>query len=86
MTSNRREPPRRFNALRFVEAELEHLDWATRQPVAHVFNTGYWRRRILAVKCGFELTHQQRVRIEQILRRLDDPDGVTGVAPPDAGS
>jgi hypothetical protein len=74
MNSDRREPPQRCNALHFVEAELEHLDWATRQPVVHMFNAGYWRRRILAVKCGFELTHQQRARIEQILQRLDDPD------------
>jgi hypothetical protein len=57
-----------------VEAELEHLDWATRQPKVHMFNAGYWRRRILAVKCGFELTHQQRRRIEQMLQRLEDRD------------
>jgi hypothetical protein len=74
MNSNRREPPRRFSALHFVEAELEHLDWATRQPVVHMFNAGYWRRRILAVKCGFELTQQQRMRIEQMLQRLEDRD------------
>lgn len=74
MTSNRREPAQRFNALHVVEAELEHLDWATRQPGVRMFSAGYWRRRLLAVKCGFELTHQQRVRIEQILLRLDDPD------------
>jgi hypothetical protein len=74
MNSNRREPAQRFNALHVVEAELEHLDWATRQPGGQMFNAGYWRRRVLAVKCGFELTHQQRARIEQILQRLDDPD------------
>jgi hypothetical protein len=74
MNSKRREPARRFNALHVVEAELEHLDWATRQPVVQMFNAGYWRRRVLAVKCGFELTHQQRARIEQILQRLDNLD------------
>ncbi|MGF6967103.1 hypothetical protein OKW43_004131 [Paraburkholderia sp. WC7.3g] len=41
---------RRVLAAHVVEAELEHLDWATRQPALHVFDTGYWRRRVLAVK------------------------------------
>ncbi|RFU47970.1 hypothetical protein [Paraburkholderia sp. DHOC27] len=71
MNADRRKPAQRFNALHVVEAELEHLEWATRQPVVQMFDAGYWRRRVLAVKCGFELTHQQRLRIEQILLRLN---------------
>jgi hypothetical protein len=35
-----------------------------------ILNAGYWRRRVLAVKAGYELTHQQGVRLEQILQRL----------------
>lgn len=64
---------RRYNASHVVEAELEHLDWATRQPAMHVLNAVYWRRRVLAVKCGFELTEQQRLRLEKILQRLGHP-------------
>jgi hypothetical protein len=63
----------RFSASHVVEAELEHLDWATRQPTVQMFNAGYWRRRVLAIRCAYELTHQQGVRIEQILQRLGDP-------------
>jgi hypothetical protein len=55
-----------------VEAELEHLDWATRQPMVRMFNGGYWRRRVLAIKAAYELTHQQGMRIEQILQRLGE--------------
>ncbi|SDH70942.1 hypothetical protein [Paraburkholderia phenazinium] len=73
MESKGSRQAQRFNALHVVEAELEHLDWATRQPTVRMLNTGYWRRRVLAIKCGYELTHQQGVRIEQILQRLGDP-------------
>ncbi|HZZ10625.1 MAG TPA: hypothetical protein VFE79_08020 [Paraburkholderia sp.] len=60
----------RYNASHVVEAELEHLDWATRQPSLRVLNAVYWRRRVLAVKGGFELTEQQGVRLDKILQRL----------------
>jgi hypothetical protein len=33
-------------------------------------DAGYWRRRVLAVKCKFELTDQQVARVEKILQRL----------------
>lgn len=61
---------RRFNASHVVEAELEHLDWATRQPALRMLDAVYWRRRVLAVKCGFELTDLQVMRLEKILQRL----------------
>ncbi|WOD20340.1 hypothetical protein [Paraburkholderia kirstenboschensis] len=61
---------KRFNASHVVEAELEHLDWATRQPAQRMLDAGYWRRRVLAVKCKFELTDQQVARVEKILQRL----------------
>jgi hypothetical protein len=73
MESKGSQQAQRFNASHVVEAELEHLDWATRQPVVRMLNTGYWRRRVLAIKCRYELTHQQGLRIEQILQRLGDP-------------
>jgi len=38
-----------------------------------MLSAGYWRRRVLAVKCGFELTQQQSTRLERILQRLGDP-------------
>lgn len=73
MESKGARPAQRFNALHVVETELDHLEWATRQPVVSMLNAGYWRRRVLAVKGGFELTHQQGVRIEQMLQRLSQP-------------
>lgn len=60
----------RIQASHLVEAELAHLEWATRQPARHVLSTGYWRRRVLIVKAKFELTRQQRERAEMILMRL----------------
>jgi hypothetical protein len=73
MESKGSRQAQRFSASHVVEAELEHLDWATQQPMVRMFNAGYWRRRVLAIKAAYELTHQQGVRIEQILQRLGDP-------------
>ncbi len=63
----------RFNASHVVEAELVHLDWATKQPALRMLDAVYWRRRVLAVKCGFELTALQVTRLEKILQRLGQP-------------
>ncbi|WP_345813793.1 hypothetical protein AAGS40_05860 [Paraburkholderia sp. PREW-6R] len=63
----------RLHASYVVEAELEHLDWATRQPAQSMLDAGYWRRRVLAIKGGFELTAPQKTRLEKILQRLGDP-------------
>jgi hypothetical protein len=60
----------RCNASHVVDAELEHLEWATRQPMVHMMNADYWRRRLLAVKLEYELTQQQGAIIERILKRL----------------
>ncbi|MCX4164451.1 MULTISPECIES: hypothetical protein [Paraburkholderia] len=70
METKRPGQARRVHALHVVEAELEHLEWATRQPMIRALNASYWRRRLLAVQCGFALTHQQDLRIERILQRL----------------
>ncbi|CAB3698220.1 hypothetical protein [Paraburkholderia rhynchosiae] len=61
---------KRFNASHVVEAELEHLDWATKQPAQRMLDAVYWRRRVRAVRCGFELTEKQVARVEKILQRL----------------
>jgi hypothetical protein len=53
-----------------VDAELEHLDWATRQPALFTLDAGYWGRRVLTVKGRFELTQLQGMRLEKILQRL----------------
>jgi hypothetical protein len=66
----------RRNALHVVEAELEHLEWATRQPMLQRLNAGYWRRRVLEVKCGYQLTGKQDERIERMLRQLAERPGV----------
>ncbi|ABE30176.1 hypothetical protein Bxe_A2787 [Paraburkholderia xenovorans LB400] len=60
----------RLNASHVVEAELDHLDWATKQPAQRMLDAVYWRRRVLAVKCRFELTELQVMRLEKILQRL----------------
>jgi hypothetical protein len=61
---------RRVHAAHVVEAELQHLEWATQQPALHLFDAGYWQRRVLAVKGRFELTERQLMQLEKILRRL----------------
>ena len=70
METNEPGRARRRNASHVVDAELEHLEWATRQPSMAIFDASYWRRRVLAVQSGYELTRQQDVRIERILKRL----------------
>jgi hypothetical protein len=61
---------RRLNASYVVESELEHLERAMRQPMMRRLNAGYWRRRVLEVQCGYELTEQQGARIERMLQQL----------------
>jgi hypothetical protein len=70
--NDRGHMPRR-NASHVVDAELEHLEWATRQPSMAILDADYWRRRVLAVQSGYQLTQQQDLRIERILKRLAQP-------------
>jgi hypothetical protein len=65
----------RWNASHVVDAELEHLEWATRQPMLDMFDARYWRRRVLAIQVSYQLTQQQGRRIEQMLKRLAEPLG-----------
>ena len=69
--SNGQAGAQRIHASHVVETELAHLEWATRQPVDRMLSPGYWHRRVLAVKSGFELTQQQRQRIDAILSRIE---------------
>jgi hypothetical protein len=71
-TNDRGRVPRR-NASHVVDAELEHLEWATRQPSMAIFDAGYWRRRLLAVQSDYQLTRQQDLRLARILQRLTQP-------------
>ncbi|HEY3596140.1 MAG TPA: hypothetical protein VGL08_01295 [Paraburkholderia sp.] len=75
METNESGRAARWNASHVVDAELEHLDWATRQPMLDMLDADYWRRRVLAIKSGYELTRQQVMRIERILTRLARPVG-----------
>ncbi|WP_175157845.1 hypothetical protein [Paraburkholderia fynbosensis] len=61
---------RRLSASRVVEAELDHLDWATKQPALRMLDAVYWRRRVRAVKCRLELTVERVMQLEKILQRL----------------
>jgi hypothetical protein len=70
MNGKRPAHARRLLASHAVQAELEHLDWATKQPALHMFDANYWRRRVLAVNGGFELTEQQVRKVQTILQRL----------------
>jgi hypothetical protein len=71
MSSNAAGSRQRIHASHGVlEAELDHLDWATRQPMSATLNATYWRRRLLDIKIGFELTQQQILRIEALLHRV----------------
>jgi hypothetical protein len=75
MEINLTNSARRVHALHIVDAELEHLEWATRQPMNRTLDADYWRRRLLAVQRQFELTLKQGERVEQLLRRLDEQRG-----------
>ncbi|WP_253947521.1 hypothetical protein [Paraburkholderia xenovorans] len=59
----------RLNASHVVEAELDHLDWATKQPAQRMLDAVYWRRRVLAVKCRFELTELKVMPWKKTLQR-----------------
>jgi hypothetical protein len=67
MNSDRSRQAQRCNALHVEDAELEHFE-----PMARMFNAGYWRR-VRAIKAAYELSHQQGTCIAQILQRLGEP-------------
>jgi Spy/CpxP family protein refolding chaperone len=64
------ESVRRAHALHLVDADLDHLERAIRQPENRMLNTQYWERRARSVWHHYELTDEQRARVEAILERL----------------
>jgi hypothetical protein len=60
----------RRNAGHVVKTELENLDWAKEQPTLRMLGAVSTRHRVLAVKCGFELTERREMLLERVLQRL----------------
>ncbi|HTH74900.1 MAG TPA: hypothetical protein VL635_10890, partial [Trinickia sp.] len=63
-------PVRRVHALHLVDADLDHLERVIREPENRMLNAQYWERRVHSVRRQFELTREQRARVEAILQRL----------------
>jgi hypothetical protein len=61
---------RRVHALHLVDADLDHLERAIRQPENRMLNMQYWERRVRSVRHQFELTREQGARVDAILERL----------------
>ena len=64
------EPARRTYALHLVDADLDHLERAIREPENRMLTAQYWRQRILMIRRQFELTREQRARAEALLESL----------------
>jgi hypothetical protein len=74
-------PARRVHALHLVDAELDHLERAIREPENRMLNAQYWERRVRTVWDRFELTHEQRARVQSILERLAERSRETFPSP-----
>jgi vancomycin permeability regulator SanA len=61
---------RRVHALHLVDADLDHLERAILQPENRMLDARYWERRVQSVRHQFELTREQRARVDAILERL----------------
>jgi hypothetical protein len=70
MTIQQTEPARRTYALHLVDADLDHLERAIREPENRMLTAQYWRQRILSIRRQFELTREQRARAEALLESL----------------
>jgi hypothetical protein len=70
MAIQQMESPRRTYALHLVDADLDHLERAIREPENRMLTAQYWRQRILMIRRQFELTHEQRARAEALLESL----------------
>jgi hypothetical protein len=64
------ESVRRIHALHLVDADLDHLERAIREPENRMLTAQYWERRVRSVRHQFELSREQRARVEAILERL----------------
>lgn len=63
------QSPRTY-ALHLVDADLDHLERAIREPENRMLTVEYWQRRVLTMRRQFELTREQRARSEALLDRL----------------
>lgn len=70
MAIQQTEPARRTHSLHLVDADLDHLERAIREPENRMLTVQYWRQRILCIRRQFELTREQRARAEALLERL----------------
>ena len=70
MAIQQTEPARRTYALHLVDADLDHLERAIREPENRMLTAQYWRQRILMIRRQFELTREQRARAEALLESL----------------
>ncbi|NRO96911.1 hypothetical protein GWC77_13375 [Paraburkholderia sp. NMBU_R16] len=70
MAIQQTEPARRTYALHLVDADLDHLERAIREPENRMLTAQYWRQRILSIRRQFELTREQRARAEALLESL----------------
>ncbi len=70
MAIQQTEPARRTYALHLVDADLDHLERAIREPENRMLTVQYWRQRILMIRRQFELTREQRARAEALLESL----------------
>ena len=70
MAIQQTEPARRTYALHIVDADLDHLERAIREPENRMLTAQYWRQRILSIRRQFELTREQGARAEALLESL----------------
>lgn len=68
-TEQTEQSPRTY-ALHLVDADLDHLERAIREPENRMLTVQYWQRRVLTMRRQFELTREQRARSEALLDRL----------------
>lgn len=70
MAIQQMEPARRTYALHLVDADLDHLERAIREPENRMLTAQYWQQRILSIRRQYELTREQRARAEALLDSL----------------
>ena len=70
MAIQQMEPARRTYALHLVDADLDHLERAIREPENRMLTAQYWQQRILSIRRQYELTREQRARAEALIDSL----------------
>ncbi|GLU34868.1 hypothetical protein WKR88_26165 [Trinickia caryophylli] len=75
MSIQQTEPGRKMHGFDLVDADLDHLERAIGEPENRTLTREYWRRRVLDICRRFELTHEQRLRVDILLARLAHRQG-----------